>query len=175
MSSTPYAALPLRNRDGDVVGSTLVDQADVDRLGLSSCSLSLQRGSGRNARFKYAQLWYAPEPGAARRVVKLHRLLLCRPGDPRIVDHINGDRLDNRRANLRLVSYAENAQNQVPAAGTSVHRGVCWHKQTGRWNAQGQVSGVRHYIGLFDDELEAAAAARAWRAQHLPFANEARH
>jgi len=91
----------------------------------------------------------------------------------RHVDHINGDKLDNRRANLRIATAFENAQNRHVARGASSHRGVVWHKGAGKWMAQAHLAGVQHYLGLFDREEDAAKAAAAFRAEHMPFSPDA--
>lgn len=74
------------------------------------------------------------------------------------IDHINGDRTDNRIANLRVVTRAENAQNRRTASKHSKTRllGV-----TPNWNkfmSRICVGGVDHYLGLFDTAEEAHKA-----------------
>jgi hypothetical protein len=105
----------------------------------------------------------------------LHRLVLgLEKGDRRRVDHIDGDPLNNTRANLRIATNAENAQNRRSRAGAkSKHRGVCWIAARGKWLASGSVDGEQYKLGLFNDELEAARVAAAWRAEHMPFSQEA--
>jgi len=61
-------------------------------------------------------------------------------GEPlgkRVVDHMNGNSLDNRRENLRVVSHMENIRNRAGANknGTSGHLGVSFHKAKGVWRA----------------------------------------
>lgn len=113
---------------------------------------------------------YRAKPGGG--MILLHRDLCgLTPGDGLEVDHINGDRLDNRRANLRVVTRSENAQN-LAAKGTSPHRGV--FPRRGKWYAQVRANGRRHYLGTFDTELEAAAVVSAFRSEHMPFTNEQR-
>lgn len=95
--------------------------------------------------------------------------------DPACVDHINGDPLDNRRRNLRLVTRAENAQNRrADARGRSRHRGVSWVAHAQKWQARVCLAGERHHLGLFASEDHAAEACRAFRAEHMPFSPEAR-
>lgn len=99
----------------------------------------------------------------------LHRLLLGLPhGDKRLGDHINGDRLDNRRANLRIADYKLNAANQavINDAGTSKYRGVCWAKACGKWKAYAHVDGKLCNLGFFATEEEAAAVVIDFRAAH---------
>lgn len=111
----------------------------------------------------------------AYRGMGMHRLLCelaC--SDPREVDHINGDPLDNRRANLRVCTRALNGQNMPSRLGTSRFRGVHWNTARSKWIAQGKVHGKTHYLGIFDSEHEAAQVAAAWRGENLPFTNVAR-
>lgn len=95
--------------------------------------------------------------------------------DPRIVDHINGDRLDNRRANLRPCTRAENQQNRRGATrgSSSRFRGVSWRSDMRKWVAYGRLAGKTHRLGNFESEDEAARVAAAWRAEHMPFSSEA--
>ena len=107
---------------------------------------------------------------------RLHRFVLgLAPGDPREVDHIDGNGLNNARENLRVVTRAEQCQNMVRPPGTSRHRGVCWDKATGKWLAQLQVKGRQLRLGRFQSEVDAARAARRARTNHFTHANEARH
>jgi hypothetical protein len=77
------------------------------------------------------------------------------------LDHINGDRVDNRMVNLREVTNHENHKNQkLPCNNTSGVMGVYWHKGLAKWQAQITVDGKRIHLGYFDS-IEDAAAARA--------------
>lgn len=78
-----------------------------------------------------------------------------------VIDHINGDRDDNRLGNLRDVDNSANQQNKRGGGGTSQHLGVCWAKDTRKWQAQIKSGGKTIYLGQYDDELDAAAAYRA--------------
>lgn len=94
------------------------------------------------------------------------------------VDHINGDPLDNRRINLRLATKRENAQNRPrPYARkkSGLPRGVT--TTSGRslvcpFRAECRLKGKTIHIGYFRTVDEADAAARAWRAEHMPFSAE---
>jgi hypothetical protein len=90
-------------------------------------------------------------------------------------DHINGNTMDNRRANLRPVTASQNCQNTSAQPNTSSqHRGVSFQAKVGKWKAQVRLNGALHYLGLFDDEEECAAATRTFRLRHMPFTNEDR-
>ena len=77
---------------------------------------------------------------------------------PKFVDHINGNRVDNRIENLRDCSSSENNQNRIKKIATSKWYGVCWAKKENRWKAQIQVNHTNKHIGYFATEDEAARA-----------------
>ena len=82
-----------------------------------------------------------------------------------MIDHINGDRFDNRLQNLRDVDGCANQQNKRMGKGTSSHLGVCWVPRSSKWQAQIKVGGRTKYLGQFLAEDEAAAAYRTAKAQ----------
>ena len=89
------------------------------------------------------------------------------------VDHINGDRLDNRKANLRAATTFENRWNTQKVKGkySSKYKGVKWNKQHKRWIAQIIAKGKVRYHGCFTDEIEAAKAYdQAAKKHHGQFA-----
>lgn len=99
----------------------------------------------------------------------MHRLLMrAQPGQ--IVDHINGDRKDNRRGNLRFVTCAENNANRrvLGTKSRSGFRGVSWCAQTGRWKATVKIGYRQHWVGRFTDPAEAHRAVSTYRLAHLP-------
>jgi len=76
------------------------------------------------------------------------------------IDHINGDRADNRISNLREVDHLENRRNCRPSkANSSGVTGVCWWPRDNKWNAQIMVNYRKINLGYFDT-IEQAAAAR---------------
>lgn len=106
--------------------------------------------------------------------IHLHRFLMDLPkDDPREVDHRNGDGLDNRRANLRIVTHAENHQNrsETKGWGYSGHRGVSWSTRKQKWIAYGYLNGKQQHVGYFAEEEEAAEAARRWRSENMPLSD----
>lgn len=106
-------------------------------------------------------------------LVLMHRMILgLRFGDGRESDHVNRNRLDNRRSNLRVVTRAQNAQNKTGGWGSSRERGVYWDRQVGRWGACVGLNGKSNHIGHFDSEIDAAIAASDFRRKHLPYSNE---
>jgi hypothetical protein len=159
----------LRDKQGEVVGFAIVDAEDYERI--------------------VQHRWYRKEPMpgyfvAVRNVpreshrrgrpaqVRMHREVLGLPsGSSPSVDHISRDPLDNRKSNLRLATHAQNRQNTKGWDNvTSKYRGVSWDESRGKWKAQARLNYKAVTIGRFDSEQEAAEAARAWRAEHMPFA-----
>jgi hypothetical protein len=78
---------------------------------------------------------------------------------PEFIDHINGNRSDNRLINLREVTKSQNAQNQkCRSDNTSGMMGVNWSAQHGRWRVRVQVNGRRVHVGMFDTVEKAKEA-----------------
>lgn len=106
---------------------------------------------------------------AMRGLVHLHRAVLgIERLDPQRVDHISGDRLDNRKINLRIADARLNAQNQavINELGSSRYRGVCWDEARGQWKAYTRIDGRMHNVGRFATEEIAGLAIIAYRAAH---------
>jgi hypothetical protein len=98
------------------------------------------------------------------RALSMHRQIM-KPPKGMVVDHINGNGLDNRRCNLRICSQLQNSQNSHRRRpGKSRFRGV--FPRGDKWQAAVQHNGRQFYLGLFDSELE-AARARDRRALEL--------
>ena len=110
-----------------------------------------------------------------KRPLKAHRIAWALPHGAwpaGLIDHINGDKSDNRLENLRCVSNAENKQNiGKPANNTSGYMGVSFHKKSGRWAANIKVMGKSHYLGLHDRPCAAHAAYQAAKAELHPFSH----
>jgi hypothetical protein len=81
------------------------------------------------------------------------------------VDHINGNKLDNRACNLRPCSNAENLRNSAPRRGSSTFKGVCFHKQNKNWVASITLDGQTRHLGSFSSEIDAAKAYDAAATQ----------
>ncbi|AAP58717.1 49L [Xanthomonas phage Xp10] len=86
------------------------------------------------------------------------------------LDHISGQRDDNRFSNLRECNKSENGQNRgMSSNNTSGVQGVCWHKQTKKWRARIMVQGKHISLGYFTTIEEAAAARAAAKQQYHTF------
>lgn len=108
---------------------------------------------------------------------KAHRLIwLWLHGEwpPKEIDHINGNRSDNREANLRLANNFQNSANRLRQKNnTSGYKGVSLHRKTGKWQASARLGGNLRYLGLFASASEAHAVyVNATRQYHGDFAND---
>lgn len=152
--------IPLHNKSGDIIAYYLVDVCDTD------LALSIP--------WKLNSEGYAESTRRGR----LHRIILgLKRGDPH-VDHINGDTLDNRRANLRLADCAQNAQNRRGANRNSRSgiRGVHFRRDRKRspWQAGLKLNGKHRRFGCYATREEAAEVIAAARARLMPYSAEAR-
>lgn len=138
--------LPLKRKDGTVVAHTRVDEADYEALNRWRWHLTSEGYAARSHRV-----------GGRSRTVYMHREVCC-PPQGLIVDHINRDRLDNRRANLRAVTRSQNNANSARRPSSTGYKGAYPHRSTGRYQAQISQGGRRRSLGLFDAPEEAAAA-----------------
>lgn len=76
---------------------------------------------------------------------------------PKMIDHINGDRGDNRIENLRIADYHINARNSCRKTNSSARfKGISWHKVSKKWQVQIRCGGELIPLGYFDDDTEAA-------------------
>jgi hypothetical protein len=100
-----------------------------------------------------------PRSASKRETILMHRLIAAAPAGYD-VDHINGDRLDNRRANLRICLHAENQRNMQARSDkrTSLFKGVNWASDRGKWRSRLVLNGQEVFDKYFDSEEDAARA-----------------
>lgn len=123
--------------------STLVDQEDYERL------------------VEYSWRVHSKGYAVTSRGILMHRMLMI-PEDGKQIDHINGDKLDNRKANLRVCTNGQNHMNIKKYAGkTSKYKGVWWNKERGKWQTDIKLDKKKRYVGRFEDENEAGLAYNA--------------
>lgn len=90
--------------------------------------------------------------------ITIHRLVMNAKINQQI-DHINGNKLDNRKHNLRFCDKYQNAMNcKIHKHNTSGYKGVCWHKQSKKWRAYIVINDKQLSLGLFNNKKQAANA-----------------
>src|SRR3990167_923966 len=98
--------------------------------------------------------WYVNRLGYAANDAKprklMHRLIMSYPKEN--IDHINGNKLDNRLSNLRLCNQSQNnANSSKRKTNVSGYKGVCWNKKYEKWEATITKDYKHIFIGYFDD------------------------
>lgn len=110
--------------------------------------------------------WFADKNGYAMKsskhdgTVRMHRMIM-NAGNGQEVDHINRDKLDNQRSNLRLVSHHENCLNRSRGVGVS------FRTDRKRWRARIKFAGKEIHIGHFVTKIEAIEARRVACIQYF--------
>jgi hypothetical protein len=127
----------------------LVDAADADAVLRHSWCL---HSNGYAARARRSE--DGPGPG----MIYMHRSILNAPAGVPVRHSLGASRLDNRRATLQLATWVQiKAGLDLRKDNASGYRGVTWAKR-GRWQAQIQVEGKRHFLGYFTVKEDAARA-----------------
>jgi hypothetical protein len=107
---------------------------------------------------KYGNTYYAqrasPRANGKQHKILMHAVILGTPKGMQ-TDHINGNGLDNRRENLRVVTCRGNQQNQHTPK-SSKYPGVSWENRRRKWRVCIEVSRKTCHLGYYDDEEEAA-------------------
>lgn len=109
--------------------------------------------------------WWAmePKPGrfyattalnidGKRKFILMHRMILS-PRQDQLIDHKNGDGLDNRRTNLRICGFSGNSANSRRPGVKGTYKA-----RNGKWAARIYSRGVKKYLGTFDSRNSAGLA-----------------
>lgn len=130
--------MEILTRKGQII---LVDDCDYEWLNAMSWAVSSSGYAIRSERVD----------GRPQSVLMHRRILGLQAGDRRDVDHINGNRLDNRRANLRACTRSQNLCNARGIGGACGLKGVSWHSSSRKWRARMTVrKGVSRHLGVFE-------------------------
>lgn len=133
----------------------LVDPCDSDLINLRWWACK-----GRATFYAQHSVRHGRKTGA----ISLHRLILARKlgrelQPYELVDHADGDGLNNRRSNLRLATNSQNMGNRrKPSNNTSGYKGVYFNRNRQRWYTQIEINGKYIFIGSFTDKETAHEA-----------------
>ena len=140
--SDSICKMSLNDTNGNIIDYAIIDKDDIDKVE------HLKWGIG------WAGYVTATKPNGKK--VQIHRIII---GTKRgmDIDHINGDRLDNRKSNLRFATRSQNAANSPERkTNTSGFKGVCPIHE--KWVAQINCLGNHYHLGYFDNRVDAAKA-----------------
>jgi hypothetical protein len=149
-------------RSNEVIAEALIDSEDFERASPFKwlCQLarycSVQGGVGEERISVHKRV---AEHGYDQRIHKLSHFVLGLPFlSGKIVDHINGNTLDNRKCNLRIVDTTQNQQNRKRSdfKTSSFYKGVFWDEGTGKYRVMIRVEKILKNLGFFHDEVRAA-------------------
>ena len=130
------------NRNNEPSGKFLIDTEDLEKV------------LTKKWRFWKGQYFtgnYQP--------IQIHTWLLS-PPENMVVDHINGNRADNRKSNLRIVPQSKNLINKaILSNNKSGVAGVCWDKQRNKWISEIRMDGIKCYLGRYE-KIEDAVYVR---------------
>lgn len=131
-----YAEIVLYNNNCNEIGRVIIDLEDVEKI--KNYKWSLKNGYAFNTE-----------------VGLLHRFLNEYPNDM-VIDHINLNKLDNRRSNLRICTYSQNNMNtKIKSSNTSGTKGVWWNAKREKWIAEIMIDNKKYYLGEFINKEEA--------------------
>lgn len=136
----------------------IVDDDDFEMINIHKWNAELSKRKDGTILTVYAKRWGGTVDGKERKIF-MHRVI-CNVANHLFVDHIDGNGLNNSKANLRICTASQNQRNKFPSKNgkTSIFKGVYWHIQSKRWVSRIKASGVSIYLGCYRDEIEAALA-----------------
>ena len=119
--------------------------------GSENGSFKIDRADFERVKSKHWRRWKNDFFTGNTEPVLITRFLFClKRNDIRVVDHINGDRTDNRRSNLRVVYQAQNCMNKgIESRNTSGITGVSWDKPRDRWAVEIRCDYLRAHLGRY--------------------------
>ena len=137
-----YAEVILYDKNCEEVARALIDLEDIDKV--KSYKWCLSHGYAFNKKNN----------------ITLHRFIMDCPEDM-VVDHINHNRLDNRKCNLRICTQQQNCMNRkFMSNNTSGCIGVSWDKSKNKWTSQIMLNNKYIYLGCYDTKEEAIKARK---------------
>ena len=132
----------------------LIDKNSIEKCKLYHWHVSKYYGECKG------DYYYASANMENKRKVGLHRYLMDAPKG-KVVDHINGNTLDNRLENLQICSICENNRKQQKRPDNkSGVVGVHWYTRTNKWMAFIKINGKRKHLGYFENFEDAVKSRK---------------
>ena len=155
----------IHTRKGEAI---IVDDADFDELSKFTWRLNNSGYAMRDLPRPRPR----PKPETKCAELMHRRILGLTPDDHRHGDHINFNRTDNRRENLRIATFSNSqAHRRTRKDNKSGHKGVYWRNDIGKFEAQIRINGKLKRLGYFDDENTASKSfSKAAKEQYGEFA-----
>ncbi len=131
--------------------STMVDNVDYDLLAMYVWYLVVEESG-----YRYC-CGYNP---STKKNIRMSRLILGVSDTSLVVDHIDGNPLNNQRSNLRVCTIAQNNRNRraILTSSSSGVKGVSFEKKRGKWKASISINGASKTLGRFSKITDAAKA-----------------
>lgn len=138
------AKIILRDTSQNIVGEAIIDKEDVIKI--KPYKWRLNKGGTERSKCNGVYTGNAKNS----KCISLHRFLMNCPKNM-YVDHVNGNRLDNRKNNLRICTNQENSFNRtVQGNNTSGSKGVWFDKSRSKWTAEIKYNNKKIYIGRYE-------------------------
>lgn len=148
-----YAEILLYNADNKEVARTKIDIQDISKV--------------KDIKWYFSQTKRGCSVKSNLPRMRLHNFLLNHTDSSKVVIHKNGDNLDNRRANLIIISLKEKQQNiKIPKNNKSGHKGVWFCKDRNKWQAQITINNKTKSLGRFNTFEEAVIAREQAEQQY---------
>lgn len=151
-----HAEIILCDNKGEEIGRTKIDLEDVDKVKDYKWSITGNSYIRNN-----------------KTGIRLHRFVMNCPDD-KIVDHINHDRFDNRKSNLRICNNSQNQMNtSLRKDNKSGYKGITWNKRKNKWMVRIGYKDSSIFLGYFDNLEEAIEIRKeAEKKYHKEYTNK---
>lgn len=165
-SSFQEAFVPPSRRDTSLIFWHLLGYGDVYVVPLTKDKYSIIDVSDYDAVYGYTWCFSSPDYASGyldKKMIFLHRFLM-NPADGIIVDHINGDGLDNRRCNFRFATSQQNCFNTTARTSSSGHKSIRKVKKS--FEVSIGFNGKLHYLGRYKTLEKALEVRNIFYAEH---------
>lgn len=143
-----YAEIIIEDKYKNVIGAALIDKEDIDKC--------------------YGYKWSINSVGYVvtyinSKCILLHKLIVDNKDKTKVIDHINHNKLDNRKDNLRIVPYYINSHNRDNIKN---NKGIQYRKSDNKWIVTFYVNNKRHYFGAYTNKYIAEIIARQYMKRY---------